>query len=260
MRRHQSPIPNPYSLALCAIVWVAAWTVAAQERPTLVDARLETIAAPRVIHAGRITYAFSPVTGSALFAAEYLTPESLVANVERAGAFRVDPGLPAELRVSPRAYDGTGKDKGHLAPADTHKADQDDQDATFLISNAVPQVPEFNRGLWRQIEQAAKQLVHGDRSAYIVTVPVYDCRTQPVQLVGGVMVPTRIAKVAIVIERGRPIEARAWIAANAVPAAGVTPGDCATTIDLVEGASQLDLFSWLDDETESRMEAMLHGP
>lgn len=241
------------------MVWVAAWTAAAGDGPTPVDEKLETVAVPRVIHAGRITYAFSPVTGAAIFAAEYLTPDALQGNVER-GGFRVDRNLPEALRVSPKVLVGTGYDAGHLAPAKLHRVDEEDQAATSLISNTVPMVPEFNRGIWRSIELAVEQFLREGLNCWVVTVALYEYRDKPMVFAGGLPVPTRVAKALIATRDGEPVEARAWIAANQVPARGTLPADCLTTIDAIEDASQLELFSWLDDETESRMEATKYGP
>lgn len=243
------PLLRTLALALAATALAAA-----EELPVPVQANPETAAVLRVHRAGRLTYAFSPVTGSALFVAAHHTPDRLLANVDRTGHFRGDPNVPRELRVVPSMYEGTPYDRGHLEPFDLHRFDDDDQASTFVMSNVVPMVREFNRGLWRQIEAEAKRLLES-RPGDVVTLPVYDFRTKPIKFCGNAPVPTRIAKAVLLYGDGKPEVLRAWMAANEIPAAGVTAADCLVPADDVEAATQFDLYPWLDDELETRLES-----
>nr|XP_005170933.2 endonuclease domain-containing 1 protein-like [Danio rerio] len=48
-------------------------------------------------------------------------------------------------------YDKSGYDRGHLAPV-YHANSQSCADATFTLTNAAPQEPNFNRGPWKALE------------------------------------------------------------------------------------------------------------
>ncbi len=244
-------------ILLIALALAAPWAVSiAEELPTPVDARLDTCAVPRMIHAGQFAYAPSPVTGSALFAIEYLTPDSLDGPAVRSDRFAADSHLPMDQLVFSDDYEGSGDDRGHLANSANHKRSQADQDATFVMTNIVPQSPKCNRGVWRRIEEQVRDLVRGERTAYVATVPIYRYRIDPPRATGprNVMRPTHLAKAVLQLKSGQPEICRAWIVPN-LDSADSDPAKHAASVNEVEAATQLDLFSWLDDETETRLES-----
>jgi endonuclease G len=63
----------------------------------------------------------------------------------RSNDFRADTQLPVPLQVKPRDYVGTGFDKGHLCPSGDRTDSSEDNSATFVMSNMVPQAPRNNR-------------------------------------------------------------------------------------------------------------------
>jgi endonuclease G len=44
-------------------------------------------------------------------------------------------------------------DRGHMCPAADRSCSKEDMDATFLMSNMVPQSPNLNRGPWEKLER-----------------------------------------------------------------------------------------------------------
>jgi endonuclease G, mitochondrial len=65
------------------------------------------------------------------------------------GPFQPDPLLPKGViaRVTSRDYEGSGFDRGHQCPAKDRSATQPDCDATFYMTNVVPQSrPATRRG------------------------------------------------------------------------------------------------------------------
>lgn len=71
-------------------------------------------------------------------------------------SFRADMNIPKKYRSSPHDYSRTGKDKGHLKPNAIVDYNRSLQKETFLMSNIAPQAPKFNRNLWRDIENFAR--------------------------------------------------------------------------------------------------------
>src|SRR5438132_287378 len=58
------------------------------------------------------------------------------------GPFEADPLLPNGFaRVTSHVYDGSGFDRGHMCPAKDRSSTQPDCDATFYLTNVVPQSP-----------------------------------------------------------------------------------------------------------------------
>lgn len=77
--------------------------------------------------------------------------------------FHVDRDLPDESRSTLADYAGSGYDIGHMAPAADFQTDSQAMHESFHLSNATPQVPKLNRGLWRALEIHARALAakHG---------------------------------------------------------------------------------------------------
>lgn len=101
--------------------------------------------------------------------------QHLLTEAERMGNFRADTRIPFRFRAGLGAYKGSGYDRGHLVAS----ANQDVQDIqnseTFLLSNMSPQLPEFNRLIWRRLEFAIRELNarHETLETYVLTAPVF---------------------------------------------------------------------------------------
>jgi len=85
------------------------------------------------------------------------------------GQFRPDTTLPQEFyRVVPRDYTGTGYDRGHHCPSKDRSNSREDNDATFLMTNIMPQAPGNNQGPWRELEEYTRSLVEQGSEAYVI--------------------------------------------------------------------------------------------
>ena len=75
------------------------------------------------------------------------------------GPFEPDPLLPPGFaRVTSHVYDGSGFDRGHQCPAKDRSATQKDCDATFYMTNVVPQSPASNQKAWERLESYCREL------------------------------------------------------------------------------------------------------
>jgi endonuclease G len=89
------------------------------------------------------------------------------------GAFEPDPLLPRGFaRVTSHAYDGSGFDRGHMCPAKDRSATQQDCDATFLMTNVVPQSPASNQHGWERLESYCRDLTKRGHVLHICCGPV----------------------------------------------------------------------------------------
>lgn len=68
----------------------------------------------------------------------------------------------------PNDYKHSGYDRGHLKAAGDEPIDRVDCKETYYMSNITPQVPSFNRGVWRRLENYVRILAHRSDSLYIV--------------------------------------------------------------------------------------------
>jgi endonuclease G len=99
--------------------------------------------------------------------------QSWFGNAERQNDFHPDKDLPENIyRVTPKDYNGTGYDRGHVAPSADRTRNLTDNSATFAMSNMMPQSPGLNRGVWGDLEEYCRQLARQGKELYIVAGPV----------------------------------------------------------------------------------------
>lgn len=78
----------------------------------------------------------------------------------------------ATVSASVTDYRGSGYDRGHLAPAADMRWSAAAMQESFMFSNISPQIPGFNRGIWRKLENKVRKWAMLNDSLYIVTGPV----------------------------------------------------------------------------------------
>lgn len=116
-------------------------------------------------------------------------------DIDRVDNFRPDYRIPDAFRADLADYQGSGYDRGHLiASADQNEVNIQNSE-TFLLSNMSPQHPNFNRGIWKDLEEAVRKLdSHEDIwETYVICGPIFYF-DKPVQSIGskddnGVSIP-----------------------------------------------------------------------
>jgi len=84
-----------------------------------------------------------------------LNPILLKGSNPRIESFKVDT-LVSTRSSELEDYKGSGYDRGHLVPAGDMKYSDESMRESFLMSNISPQNPDFNRGIWRKLEQLVR--------------------------------------------------------------------------------------------------------
>jgi endonuclease G len=131
-----------------------------------------------------------------LWIAEHISKAHLGGDANRKGVdFNPDPQIPTNLSANDQTYKRSGFDKGHLAPAADFKESQELMDQSFYYSNAVPQRPEHNRGIWANLEGAVREMATRRGELYVVTGPVYSGDNQ--QFLAGTRIPDALYKVLV---------------------------------------------------------------
>jgi len=85
-----------------------------------------------------------------------LTAEHAVGCVKRSNAFSPDPELPRGSRAELKDYAKSGYDIGHQANDGDMSWDVQVERESFLLSNMAPQLPGFNRGIWKKLEDQTR--------------------------------------------------------------------------------------------------------
>ncbi len=119
--------------------------------------------------------------------------------VPRSNDFRPDDSLPSGwVRVTAADYNGSGYDRGHMTPAGDRSNTPEDNSATFLMTNILPQAPDNNRGPWEAFESYCRYLVKQGKELYIVSGGYGEKkRISPRKIV----VPSHIWKVVLVLDQ-----------------------------------------------------------
>lgn len=86
--------------------------------------------------------------------------------------FTKDPFLNSNFAVH-SDYSGSGYDRGHLCPAGDMNFDQTAMTETFYMTNILPQKPELNRGVWKDLEEKIRDWAIENDSLIIITGPIY---------------------------------------------------------------------------------------
>jgi endonuclease G len=126
------------------------------------------------------------------------------------GAFEPDPDLPKGFhRVEAHAYTGSGFDRGHMCPSRDRSDNEKDNDATFLMTNVVPQAPACNQKGWEKFERYCREQAEHGKELYIAAGPhgIGGTGTDGKKLTVGkkepfVTVPAHVWKVVLVLDRG----------------------------------------------------------
>jgi endonuclease G len=134
----------------------------------------------------------------------------------RGNPFAPDLSLPAGFQVvRPNDYRGSGLDRGHMCPAADRSCTKEDMDATFVMSNMVPQAPDLNRITWEKLEAYCREQVRErDVDLYVSAGPAGRGGTGS----DGPRTYLRGAKGRIVVPKS------CWKVVLAVPAGTADPG------------------------------------
>jgi endonuclease G len=161
--------------------------------------------------------------------------------------FAPQAGLDPSLEASDDGFDSATFDRGHMTP--DHDAPGRGQETdTYVVTNIVPQISGFNRGLWARIEGAVHNLAISEREVYIVTGPIFAEARRPMN---GVAVPSSLFKAIYVPSRHFAL---AFIAINKMPSAcRIVP------ITQVQQEAGVDPFPSLPADAKSSLPAMPRG-
>lgn len=172
------------------------------------------------------------------------------AHVVRTNRFMPDPAVKTGSATD-ADYEGSGYDRGHLANAEDMSYSTTTMTESFYYSNMSPQVPAFNRGVWKRLEALVRFWATQYDSIYIVTGPVL---TNGLPTIGPdpVSVPQYFYKVILEYNSKR-IKGIGFVLKNETSSA--TLKSFAVPIDSVEHLTGIDFFPKLPDDVENKVEA-----
>ena len=169
---------------------------------------------------------------------------------ERQG-FKSDPATEAEAKNAD--YNKTGYDRGHLVPAHDMDFNKTAMTESFYMTNVSPQVPEFNRGIWKSLETKVRKWAKQEKRVYVVTGPLLRKRiNKDARMIeDGPSVPKAFYKIILDYD-GPQKKGIAFMFKNKEIDQPLK--NFVTTIDQVEEYTGLDFFPDLSKKEQQKLE------
>ena len=171
-------------------------------------------------------------------------------STSRQDSYRADTNLPAGFTRIGSATFGTGYDRGHMCPSADRTTSVADNDATFFMSNMIPQASKNNQGLWATFETYCRSLASGG-SEVLITCGPGDFGTSSIS--NGMKLPGSVWKLIVVAPSGTALASSKVttdcrvIAINTPNTASVGSNwvNYITTVEEIEAATGYTFFSSL---------------
>jgi endonuclease G, mitochondrial len=187
----------------------------------------------------------------ASWVAYHLTAEMCDNNgEERKNNFREDPEVKTKSAI-PDDYKKSGYDRGHLCPAGDMGWSEVTMSESFFMSNMSPQVPGFNRGIWKNLESEVREWAKKNKEIYVVTAGVLE---DSLATIGEdkVAIPAYYYKVILDVHSPE-YKAIAFVLPNQANKDSFF--NYAVSIDSVEHLTGINFFPTLPDSLENILES-----
>lgn len=172
-------------------------------------------------------------------------------SVKRKDAFKGDESV-STISATLNDYADSGYDRGHLAPAADMNVSALSMKESFFMSNMSPQLPGFNRGVWKRLEALVRAWGQGANSEFdvIVTGPLL---SSTCGVIGdGVTIPCAYFKIYADPSSGKAV---GFILQNESSSAQLST--FAVSINEIELRTGIDFFPSLEDIEEEELESQL---
>ena len=146
-------------------------------------------------------------------------------------------------------YTNSGFDRGHLVPAADMKMDFTSVKEAAYMSNISPQKPKFNQGVWKKLEENARDLAK-KTELYITTGGVLS--SVDLKKIGknNLSVPDQFYKIIYDTKNQKMF-------AYLMPNKKIDSREkYVVTVDSIETLTGIDFYHQLDDELENKLESI----
>ncbi len=165
--------------------------------------------------------------------------------------FKPDPTVENGTAL-PSDYTRSGYDRGHLAPAADFKYSQRMMRETFFMSNITPQAPQFNRGIWSDLENQVRSWARRDKGLYVITGPVLKPGLPTIGKANEISVPEKFYKVILYCDRPT-VRMIGFLLNNEASSESIK--QFVVPVDRIEQLTGLDFFPKIPDDLERKLES-----
>ena len=196
------------------------------------------------------TLSFDTIHKQSVWIAYELTKDELVKNVKRKNKFIVDT-LVAGKTAKNADYRKSGYDRGHLAPAADMVWNKTAMTESFLYSNICPQLPRFNRGIWKKLESKVRTWAKKYNNIYIATGPVFVSDSDSTIGKDKIPIPSYFYK-TILVYNDTLKQAIGFVFPHKNIKGNIF--DFAVSVDSVESFTNIDFYHSLPNSDEKQLE------
>jgi endonuclease G len=122
------------------------------------------------------------------------------------GKFLEDRDLPQGFRrANHDDYTGSGFDRGHMVRSEERTRTAEDNKATFLMTNILPQYHDLNAGPWLRLEEHCEKLAKREgQELFVMAGGIFPRGKRAGQVIGkDVAVPSTFFKIVVILNRGQ---------------------------------------------------------
>lgn len=221
----------------------------------------------QIIRHHALVLAYTEKYEQARWVAHIITPDVTSGTIFRTNDFRPDDAVTTGSAVeedyffkklnrdSTWTYDGFGYDRGHLAPSADFRWSKLALSESYYYSNISPQLPDFNRGGWGDLEDALRGYLyaHPGVDLYVVTGPLLNYTLPKIERgKNKVSIPKMYWKIALDLTNKKAI-------GFLMPNENITKPlkSYAVSISEVEKATGLNFFNKLPDTLQAVLESQI---
>lgn len=228
-----------------------------QQTSTVQSQYIENLELPKpiqgeqIVHHTGYTLSYNEEYEQPSYVAYKLTQNELYGPNERKNNFREDPSIKTGSATLDD-YKNSGYDRGHLCPAADQKESEQAMSDSFYMSNMSPQNPDFNRGIWADLEGTVRNFADTNDMIYVVTGPVLT--DGPYKTIGKNKVAVPKFYYKVILDYTEPeLKAIGFILPNQK---GTSDLQCyVTSVNNVEEITDIDFFYQLPDDIEEKLES-----
>lgn len=181
-----------------------------------------------------------------------LTDLMLKGQTSRTNNFKPDPYLAkTELPTTSNDYKYTGYDRGHLVPAADMKINLKAMNESFYMTNMAPQLPSFNRGIWKKLENQVRRITNVEKKIHVITGPIFNFKKH-LKKDKKLFIPKQFYKI-IYIEHKKYPKMIAFLLENSKSNRHID--EFIVSVDEIERLTGIDFFQGLNNKLEQSLES-----
>jgi len=151
---------------------------------------------------------YNPVRNEANWVSWGLNKDWVGSVPRHKGKFVEERDLPQGFkRANHDDYTGSGYDRGHMVRSEERTRSDEDNRATFLMTNILPQYHDLNAGPWLRLEEHCEKLAkREDHELFIMAGGILPKGKRATDTIGsGIAVPKTFFKIIVILEKGQGV-------------------------------------------------------